>query len=128
MLDRSRSHLIHLETHPVVDLIVGKRYVILEGIVPGGHAMLARPVTNTHTESRVVPFLELSLSPISASLRSDELLQITNGIIWATLDAHYASISTAAEWVVLVWVKGTRRPLRPKRSFAMICTRVSQRM
>jgi len=34
MLDRGRSDLIHLETHPVVDLIVGKRYVILEGVVP----------------------------------------------------------------------------------------------
>jgi len=53
MLDRNMSHLIHLETHPVVDLIVGKCYVILEG---------------------VVPFLELNLSPIGASLRSDELL------------------------------------------------------
>jgi hypothetical protein len=38
ILDRSRSHLIHLETHPVVDLIVGKCYVILEGGVPG-HAI-----------------------------------------------------------------------------------------
>jgi hypothetical protein len=37
-VDRNRSHLIHLETHPVVDLIVGKCYVILEGVVPG-HAI-----------------------------------------------------------------------------------------
>ena len=36
--DRSRSHLIHLETHPVVDLIVVKCYVILVGGVPG-HAI-----------------------------------------------------------------------------------------
>jgi hypothetical protein len=38
MLDRSMPHLIHLETHLVVNLIIGKRYVILEGAVPG-HAM-----------------------------------------------------------------------------------------
>jgi hypothetical protein len=37
-VDRSRPHLIHLEAHPVVNLIVGKCYVILEGVVPG-HAI-----------------------------------------------------------------------------------------
>jgi hypothetical protein len=31
-------NLIHLETHPVVDLIVGKCYMILEGVIPG-HAI-----------------------------------------------------------------------------------------
>ncbi len=40
-LDQSRSRLVHLETHPVVDLIVGKCYVILEGVVPG-HADLRK--------------------------------------------------------------------------------------
>jgi hypothetical protein len=35
---QEQSHLIHLETHPVVDLIVTKCYVILEGGVPG-HAI-----------------------------------------------------------------------------------------
>jgi hypothetical protein len=35
MLDKSMSHLMQLETHPVVDLIVGKCYVILVGSVPG---------------------------------------------------------------------------------------------
>jgi len=40
ILDRSRSHLIHLQTHPIMDLIVSKCYVILEGVVPG-HAKLS---------------------------------------------------------------------------------------
>ena len=45
MLDRSVSHLIHLETHLVVDLIIGKCYVILEGAVPG-HAIQAPRLTD----------------------------------------------------------------------------------
>ena len=44
----------------------------------------------------VVPFLELNLLPVRAGLSGDELLEIADSIIWATLDAHYISISTGS--------------------------------
>jgi len=62
--------LIHLKTHPIVDLIVGKRYVVL---------------------IYIVPFLELDLAPIRTGLWGDELLEIAHSIVWAAFDAYFAS-------------------------------------
>jgi len=58
---------MQLKTHPVVNLIVGKCDVILEGRIP---------------------FLERNLPPIRTSLGSDELLEIAHSVIRATFDAH----------------------------------------
>jgi hypothetical protein len=39
---------IHLKTHPVVNFIVGKRYVVLKGIIPEACGFqFDEPVTNT---------------------------------------------------------------------------------
>lgn len=62
--------LIHLKTHPIVDLVVGKRDVVL---IYG------------------VPFLELDLAPVRTGLCGDELLKVAHGVVWAAFDAYFAS-------------------------------------
>jgi hypothetical protein len=83
--------VIQLETHPIVDLIVCKGYMILVGGVPRYSRLLvtmcAAEVNNVVSLSHV-PFLEYNLPPIRTILCSDELLKIANCVIWAALDTY----------------------------------------
>jgi hypothetical protein len=74
----------------------------------------------------------MNISPIGASLRSDELPRITDGIIWATLDAYYTVHTSVNQYgsggpraiTVVVWRRNLMRDLCAllKGSFAMACT------
>jgi len=64
------SYLIHFQTHPIVDLVVAKCYVILVDRIP---------------------FLQCDLLVICTSLGSDKFLEVAYCILWTTLDAHFAA-------------------------------------
>jgi len=48
---------IHLKTHPVVNFIVGKRYVILKGRIPGKYSFQLDESQPINTESVSYHFL-----------------------------------------------------------------------
>jgi len=76
MVDRLPASSIHLQAHPIVDLVIGEGDMIL---IYG------------------IPFLKLDLLGVCASLCSDEALQIAHSIIWAALDPHFAPKSIVGD-------------------------------
>ena len=76
---------IHLETHSVVDFIVRQCNMVFINGVP----CCAISLNGTSRQRPMnVPFLELDLGGISTSLSSNKLLQISDCVFWATLDAY----------------------------------------
>jgi hypothetical protein len=70
-----------------MDLIVGKRYVVLIYIVP---CFLF--ISNTMGERQMgmyTPFLKLDFAPIRTGLCGDELLEVADGVIRAAFDSYW---------------------------------------
>jgi hypothetical protein len=63
-----------------MDLIVSECDMIFIDIVPA-YREIPYQLRKTNTMTERVPFLQLNLLPISARLRSDELLEIADCII-----------------------------------------------
>ena len=85
--------LIHLQTHPVVDLVVRKCDVVLVDRVPASiQSSSAR--TSDEVEDggdECSPFLERDLCVIGARLGGDELLEVADGVVGTALHPHCGS-------------------------------------
>lgn len=103
-----RYVLVHLETHPVVDLVVSQRDVILERSVPG-RVISERPAAfATSSDS---PLLQLNLLCRGTRLCCDQTFEVPDGIRWQAFDADFA--------VYQALTARRHPPFRPSRSFAI---------
>ena len=83
--------LIHLQTHPVVDLVVRKCDVVLVDRVPAKHPSACQCAGDA-AEEKDVPLLELDLCMVRPRLSSDELLEVADRVVWAALHADCKNV------------------------------------
>ena len=120
---------VHLQTHPVMDLIVCQSDVIFVYCIPSNDSteIVIKSVDGVvwWWSEYDSPFLELNLWRISTCLRGDELLQISNRIIWAAFHSHYkfrrkmSGRSDVGKFTEYRRAHMVDIPLRPSRSLAI---------
>jgi hypothetical protein len=76
------SGSVHLQAHAVANFVVAKGYVIFKNDIPEGTLEM------DSERQGDAPFLELDLPIVGSGLGGDELLEVTNGVVGAALDAH----------------------------------------
>ena len=84
--------LIHLQTHSIMNLVVGEGDVVLEDVIPA-IGKCDHWKESQRSRRPFVPLLQLDLGCICSNLRSDQLLEICDSIIRAALYANYPQTS-----------------------------------
>ena len=80
--------LIHLQTHSIMNLVVGEGDVVLEDVIPA-IGKCDHWKESQRSRRPFVPLLQLDLGCICSNLRSDQLLEISDSIIRAALYANW---------------------------------------